>query len=376
MGRRLGSLGPLAAASLLLAALLLQLHPEAGVGAARTLAPSGRSSSTTATCRDERGDPVDWFAVLKFPRGPEYAYTDSNSASLGFRKSPYTLDSASDGAVASTLATVYSGDSSVGYVQYNDEWPNDDKKGTGAHAKGVIGFDSGSERGFWLVHSVPRFPEFASKGSYPGLPDNEYTYGQSMLCISTDLDALDSVAAQLLIAYPWTYDASIPSELASDLPNMKLLAAANHRDPYAEQHITTITSNGGQDFATFYKSPHWGSDKYLYEDMVEPYWRTGMMWETWMNGINPDPTFCSNSGDYDWDSVNIRYLNVAGEEWKETQDHSKWGVGMPGGSAKVVCIGDINRQESQNNRGGGTTCLEHSGLWQAFSDVVTKYDEC
>ena len=108
---------------------------------------------------------------------------------------------------------------------------------------------------------------------------------------------------------------------------------------------------------------------------MEPYWHTGMLWETWMNGVNPDPTFCSSSGDYAYDSVNIRNVNVAGEEWKETQDHSKWGLGQQGGRS-VVCIGDINRQESQNKRGGGTTCLEHDDLWQAFSDVVTHYDQC
>ena len=131
------------------------------------------------------GDPVDWFAVLKFPDGPEYAYTDANSASLGFRKSPYTLDSASDGAVASTLGPIYSGDSSVGYVQYNDEWPDDNKHGTGAHAKGVLGFDAGSSAGFWLIHSVPRFPEYASKGAYPGLPDNEYVVESPIAQVSS-----------------------------------------------------------------------------------------------------------------------------------------------------------------------------------------------
>ena len=83
-----------------------------------------------------------------------------------------------------------------------------------------------------------------------------------MLCISTDLAALDLAAGQLLIAYPWTYDSSIPDELASDLPNMKLLAAANHRESYRDDNIVTITSNADQQFSTFYKSPHWG--KYLY----------------------------------------------------------------------------------------------------------------
>jgi deoxyribonuclease-2 len=39
--------------------------------------------------------------------------------------------------------------------------------------------------GFWLVHSVPRFPANTGSGvSYEGYPAYAATYGQSFLCMS------------------------------------------------------------------------------------------------------------------------------------------------------------------------------------------------
>lgn len=332
-------------------------------------------STTSITCRDESGDPVDWFVVIKFPDGADYAYTDSTRRS-NLQKSPFTLTSTDEGAVAATLSGIYNNASNnIGYALYNDEWPNNRRYGTGGHAKGVFGFDDDSKGGFWLVHSVPRFPEYPSKGAYPALPEDEYRYGQSMLCISMDLDELDRAASQLLIAYPWTYDAKIPSHL--NLTNMLRLAKPNHRDHYADVGVKTLFSKDDVLFTSFYKSPHWGTNYYLYEDMVEPYYDVDMMWETWMNGVNPDPTFCRP--DYQYNSMNIRYIQVTDEAvWKETKDHSKWGLSVfdTDNNKKVVCIGDINRQQSQNKRGGGTNCLEDDNLWSAFSQIVIKSDDC
>ena len=93
-----------------------------------------------------------------------------------------------------------------------------------------------------------------------------------------------------------------------------------------------------------------------------------------MNGVRPDPTFCRP--DHKYDSVNIRTVRISpAHEFKETQDHSKWGVSLDGGR-NVVCIGDINRQQSQNRRGGGTTCIEDEHLRTAFASIVTRHDQC
>merc|ERR1712113_167233 len=129
---------------------------------------------------------------------------------------------------------------------------------------------------------------------------------------------------------------------------------------------------GSTTFRSFFKSSKWG--KLLYEEFVQPYFSVDMRWETWMNGINPDDTFCKP--EYEYDSINVRTVHLASEEWKETQDHSKWGVATENSSTPVVCIGDINRQQSQNHRGGGTVCIVNKYMWQAFSSIVETEDPC
>ena len=130
-----------------------------------------------------------------------------------------------------------------------------------------------------------------------------------------------------------------------------------------------------EDFTVFAKSRHWG--RFLYEEAVEPFYKEGFLWETWMNGVNPDETFCAGDKDgHKYDSVKIRRVDAGeGREFKETQDHSKWGVSQ-GKHKKVVCIGDINRQQHQNIRGGGTVCKEDPDMWEAFHGLVKEADPC
>ncbi|EPB68716.1 hypothetical protein ANCCEY_12201 [Ancylostoma ceylanicum] len=73
---------------------------------------------------------------------------------------------------------------------------------------------------------------------------------------------------------------------------------------------------------------------------------------------------------YDITAVNT--LNIS---YVSSKDHSKWGVSMEE-KKPVVCIGDINRQESQNKRGGGAVCIENKKLWKTFYCSVAEYENC
>jgi deoxyribonuclease-2 len=74
-------------------------------------------------------------------------------------------------------------------LMYNDEWPNGTSSETAAHAKGVVAFDNIS--GFWLSHSVPRFPP--APGSSYSFPPTGIKYGQTMLCVSLPFSQADLV---------------------------------------------------------------------------------------------------------------------------------------------------------------------------------------
>ena len=74
-------------------------------------------------------------------------------------------------------------------LMYNDETPNGTSSESLAHAKGVVAFDG--ESGFWMTHSIPRFPPLPKDGySYPSTGTR---YGQTMLCVSLDFKQADLV---------------------------------------------------------------------------------------------------------------------------------------------------------------------------------------
>ncbi|KIH48191.1 hypothetical protein ANCDUO_21743 [Ancylostoma duodenale] len=71
----------------------------------------------------------------------------------------------------------------------------------------------------------------------------------------------------------------------------------------------------------------------------------------------------------------VEEVNLLGKPFPSSKDHSKWGVSM-NVDKPAVCIGDVNRQVSQFNRGGGAVCIEDKKLWQAFHGSVAKYEKC
>ena len=53
-------------------------------------------------------------------------------------------------------------------------------------------------------------------------------------------------------------------------------------------------------------------------------------------------------------------------EWYYTKDHAKWAVSA---EPNWICVGDINRQTSQEKRGGGTIRFEDQDLWEQLSKI-------
>ncbi|KHJ89008.1 hypothetical protein OESDEN_11184 [Oesophagostomum dentatum] len=61
--------------------------------------------------------------------------------------------------------------------------------------------------------------------------------------------------------------------------------------------------------------------------------------------------------------------------YSSSKDHSKWGVSLDG-NVPAVCIGDVNRQESQFKRGGGAVCIEDKNMWKTFYNSIGSYVDC
>jgi len=360
----------------------------------------------TPKCISESGASVDWFFIYKQPNGLTYAYTDSQSSSTTLKLANGNLDSSSTSLVQ-TLAQVYTAKSSLAYLAWNDEVPtgvndnadsldplntsslsqglmsdktsntpsssrnmsvnamggpaNDD-----AHAKGILATDG--SKGFWLIHSVPKFPDLSQK-TFSWTAST--TYGQSMLCISVSASTVEDIAAVLLYANLGIYSSNLPSSLRSSLPNMADLIDDKDSDGSTSKVIESV---GGQRFTIFSKSESWGQD--LYEKLVSPTLKVSFFWETWRR--TPQlPSYCKGS-QYAWDELNVQEIDFTaggGTKFSYTKDHAKWGISETS-SSPWVCVGDINRMTSQRERGGGTACFEHRALYDGLNAVISKHDAC
>lgn len=244
-------------------------------------------SIAALSCRDSDSIAKDWVFALKQPNGFAYSYRDSaDQVDEPLRISPFSLNSSTNFAWG-TLQPLFEDKnaSKFGFVFYNDENPNGTTRSGGAHAKGVLATDG--ESGFWLVHSVPK---------YPDLRDDSFAwtassiYGQSFLCISLGLAALDEVAKQgenvffrnvmlrdsprcastVLIMDPYVFASGWPDALAGKAPHLELLALEDEIPiiPMDNTSVVTFESLAGASFTSFAKTPEWDRD--FYADLVQP----------------------------------------------------------------------------------------------------------
>ncbi|GAB6025678.1 hypothetical protein CHUAL_011666 [Chamberlinius hualienensis] len=340
---------------------------------------SSLTSVLSISCKDEKGNNVDWFYFYKLPinssksdpniaTGYAYSYVLSTGSSSSFTLSSLSM-SDENSLVGRTLAPMYtSSRSDLIYVLYNDEHPDDSTTSSYGHSKGVLLADE--NEGIWLIHSTPKYPpESSSKYSYP---DSGTTYGQTFLCITFDTAVTDTIGLQFKYNCPWIYDSNIPSWANSVAPNLYDYVINDEKvtsEPWT--HVASFNSAGGQAFKSFAKHKNFGLD--LYYDLVAPNIKSDLNVETWNHGSDDLPSQCSG---YAVMNVAEVYNSAVGYSFTTGSDHSKWGAAPTGSSDPWVCVGDINRAESQEGRSGGTVCSLNQRPWKAFSDSVKGTVPC
>ncbi|XP_069934254.1 deoxyribonuclease-2-beta isoform X3 [Oryctolagus cuniculus] len=165
----------------------------------------GLLEATTIACRNEEGGAVDWFTFYKLPKrqdkedgetGLEYLYLDSTIRS--WRRSKQLMNSTKS-VLGRTLQQLYEADASesnrTAYLIYNDAVPksvNYSRKY--GHTKGLLLWNGA--QGFWLIHSIPRFPPIPEEGY--AYPTTGRRNGQSGICITfkhRQYEAIDIFAA-------------------------------------------------------------------------------------------------------------------------------------------------------------------------------------
>lgn len=356
------------------------------------------------SCISESGNEVDWWIIIKVPkdssssverlsRGRAFLYLDSVTAasSSSFAVSSLDLNS-TQGALGRTLTQTYRDArlNSQGYVFFNDEEPDGTVSSSLAHSKGVLSYNVNTNKAFYLIHSMPGFanePNLTSNLTTPFyIDDSACIYGQSFICVSHTLTDTDALFYQIAINNPQVYGNKWPTTTANAfnfstaMPNSYAFQVAGTRYTATSMNQTyTFASNGEkkQIFTHFAKNPRWNQD--LYANFTSIIFQSNLIIETWMRPYSP--SFYPPATVYE--NVNVQTLHIPSEasikqfrqvvQWTETQDHAKWAMAQAPAKS-MVCVGDINKQPSQYKRGGGTMCLSHPNVHQAFQELLVNYD--
>lgn len=114
----------------------------------------------------------------------------------------------------------------------------------------------------------------------------------------------------------------------------------------------------------------------LYHAWVAPTLQTDLLVQFWRRSTGVLPSDCSPS----WKVLGVHLLSPGGQiTFKATEDHSKWAASAGGGGLRGgswVCVGDINRNEAEEKRGGGTVCRQDVAVWKAYRAAALQCDSC
>jgi len=339
------------------------------------------SPSSSCVCRNHLNEPVDWFIVYKLPRlshsidpfvanGTGYIYLDSSSSVDQWHFAKPGIDSTSS-LTGLTLAPMYQS-KDYSFMFYNDQPPNIPISMLYGHSKGVLAFEEKTQTGFWLIHSVPRFPQIVEQGY--GYPDSGRIYGQTMLCVtlnlstSTPVNSIDSLSTHFLFTRPLVFNSSLTTSAAERYPILSngIITNKGHvtNPPYTRRYPLNISAFQLHTFAKYGLA-----NIDMSSELIVPSLRTSMLSETWSNGRQINlPSNCT--GEYHTENIEKLSFNFTVH-----QDHSKWLVSTDD-DQPWTCIGDMNRQAEQKVRHGGFACVYDQRIQQRFRQLVSLIEPC
>ncbi|XP_015596769.1 plancitoxin-1 [Cephus cinctus] len=349
-------------------------------------------------CRDDNNKPIDWYVAYKIPKmsdssnplirqGVAYLYMTSDSSSSGWQLSSKDISS-KDSIAGYTLSPLYKNENSSDlWILYNDQPPNKAPATKYGHTKGVVMVSS--KQGFWLIHSVPLFPsvpkdgvdlskssgksemDIPSEGKYD-YPTSGKHFGQTFLCISMNKDQFDVVGQQLMYNQIVPYRINLPETLKKQYSVLADAARKKRIKNPPYNHKVSIKSLEEIEFLSFAKSDKWQKD--LYDDFLAPQLGVDLLTETWLNGRGKLPSECNGSKVMNVKSVILEKANV---NFKSSHDHSKWAVSNNNKkNHNWICIGDVNRADTQFNRGGGAVCFNSLNVWRTYRGSVNDIEPC
>lgn len=308
------------------------------------------------TCKNDINMDADFWFIMKRPKGTTYMYAGQDGI-----LAPSSHDLNKTGALNYTVRQLW--DNANDYILFNDEPIGDVANGSMGHTKGIWMWNMNSGLGVILTHSVPLYPVGPSHVPfYTGLGHNAYTYAQHMACFSTTVADMNRLAVFGQLTLAGIYDTRISAASPSGL--VAFGAGVVNRTPNC--NTTNFMTGNGTEVHYFAKSSQWNNE--LYAMCIAPHVKSVLVAETWIRGSATGP-YCGSYPVLDASLVNFSI----GFAWKETQDHSKWAIGLDG---DWICPSDINRMTTQYNRGGSAFCFKNPTLMRMLHNAIVSTDTC
>lgn len=277
--------------------------------------------------------------------------------------------------LAKTMRTFFDQKQNTTYLFYNDEPPPAYNGTANGHLKGVVVFNG--ETGFWIVHSIPKF----SRIDLYEYPKNALNYGQSILCVTFKTAAINDICKQLLYCNPKIYEKQLTDEVKSFLDaNTKSIFTKRpkfvRKPPFTRQIVLKSLDN--EIFVSFAKDGQFKKD--IYSAVIAPDLKVSIATETWRrgSGINLPPACSSAYTVTDINQIKMAAMSrnsLQNISFSSKDDHSKWAVSQ-NSTQSWICVGDMNRMESQERRGGGALCFQSKPVGKAYRTLIADSDQC
>ncbi|XP_031755912.1 deoxyribonuclease-2-beta isoform X1 [Xenopus tropicalis] len=271
------------------------------------------------SCRNEAGDPIDWFVVYKLPMlkmngstgsGLDYLYMDSTNQEWQISKFQINTTKSAVGQVLQQLYQDYDKNNTV-YMIYNDAPPNVTNSTRKGHTK----------------------------------------------------------ATQLLYYNPNVYNCSVPDIYQKEMWMLHKICLGGHFPWIDSTRLTQLNSARGEVFLNFAKSKYFIDD--IFAAWIAQKLRTNMLVESWQSRQQ-----LSSNCSLQYHVYNINRIGLPTQSTFQTfYDHSKWCVSQSNEDL-WTCIGDLNRHPAQTRRSGGFICTQNKHIYTAFRNMVLYYKNC
>lgn len=168
---------------------------------------------------------------------------------------------------------------------------------------------------------------------------------------------------------PYAYECVIPESFHEELKCDALKTGYPTEGPFFR--VENLTSLGGKRFVSFAKYTLFHDD--LYSGLIVKSIPESLYVKGWGNKGRSDllPSNCSTRIPHH--VYNVKMVKLRKKVYSDTKDHSKWCVAPNSGR---TCIADLNRHESQKNRGGGAICFKNVAVAKAFKTTIKAYELC